>query len=154
MQENIKIKGLATSKLKIINYDNLSDHEYILCSGDEIYHKNSRDHIELENFKDTLKQLIKNKPTTNNPIDIQDVKKDVNKKHDLRNNKVVKKNVEEEKKVIDDESPKRKSFREKAKKFNSSDKPMKKSKSRKINKNLGILSKKTEEEKRQGWWTQ
>jgi len=154
MRENIKIKGPAISKLKIINYDNLSDHEYIICNNDEIYHKNCRDHIELENFKDTLKELIKNKPMLNNPNNIQDVKKHVEKKDGLTNNKTIVKHVEEEKKVIDNESPKRKSFREKAKKFNSSDKPMKKSKSRKMNENLSILSNKTEEEKRQGWWTQ
>ena len=149
MRESIKVKVQTLSKLKIINYDNLSDHEYIICSNDEIYHKNCRDHLELENFKDTLKQLIKNKPVISNSNN-----RDFEKKVDVRNNETVLKNIEGEKKVIDDESTKRKSFREKAQKFNSTDKPIKKKKSRKINKNLGIISNKTDEEKRQGWWTQ
>ena len=154
MLESIKIKAQNLSKLKIIDYNKLSDHEYIICNNDEIYHKNCRDHLELENFKDTLKQLIKNKPVINNSHNNRDIKKDVGKNVDIKNNKTDLKNVEDEKKVIEKESTKRKSFREKAQKFNSTDKPMKKNKSRNINKNLGIISKKTDEEKRQGWWTQ
>ena len=52
--------------------------------------------MELENFKDTLKQLIKNKPVTSNSNN-----RNFEKKVDVRNNKTVLKNTEGEKKVID-----------------------------------------------------
>ncbi|MFL2662832.1 MAG: hypothetical protein ACJ0G0_04995 [Alphaproteobacteria bacterium] len=50
-------------------------------------------------------------------------------------------------------SSKRKSFREKAKKFNSSDAKITKT-TKKSKQKVGILTKKKDDEKRQGWWSQ
>jgi hypothetical protein len=50
-------------------------------------------------------------------------------------------------------SSKRKSFREKAKKFNSSDAKITKT-TKKPKQKVGILTKKKDDEKRQGWWSQ
>ena len=49
-------------------------------------------------------------------------------------------------------SARRKSFREKAKKFNASETKKKKITTKK--QKIGILSKNKNQEKRQGWWTQ
>ena len=72
------------------------------------------------------------------------------------NKKLVKgiKKVEEKYNSEDNEvSLKRKSFREKAKEFNSSDTKIKKS-SKKPKQKVAILTKKKDDQKRQGWWSQ
>ena len=64
------------------------------------------------------------------------------------------KKVEEKYNSEDNEvSLKRKSFREKAKEFNSSDTKIKKS-SKKPKQKVAILTKKKDDQKRQGWWSQ
>ena len=56
MLKNLNLKKVAIKKLKILNFEKLSDHEYVICSREEIYHKNCHENLEI----DSLQEMIKN----------------------------------------------------------------------------------------------
>ncbi len=152
MLKNLNLKKVAIKKLKILNFEKLSDHEYVICSREEIYHKNCHENLEI----DSLQEMIKNsgKRSDENRLD-SEVNSNLLKKNE-NNKKPIKgmKNVEDKYNSENSEvSLKRKSFREKAKEFNSSDTKIKKS-SKKPKQKVAILTKKKDDQKRQGWWSQ
>ena len=51
MLKNLNLKKISIKKLKILNFERLSDHEYVICSKDEIYHKNCHENLEIDSFK-------------------------------------------------------------------------------------------------------
>ncbi len=152
-----KMEEFSSKKINIKKFEILNDHEYIICSKDQILHKNCQDHIELENLKEIIES--KTEPIVNSYNKLNAKHKDQNynspkkeiKNEDMNANKSFKSN--EDIKLEQTDSKKRVSFREKAKNFNSTiTKPKKKllrSKS-----DVAVLQKKKNYEKRQGWWTQ
>ena len=152
MLKNLNLKKVSIKKLKILNFERLSDHEYVICSREEIYHKNCHENLEI----DSLQEIIKNrgKRSDENRLDSEAnsnlLKKNENNKKPIKGMK----KVEDKYNSENSEVPlKRKSFREKAKEFNSSDTKIKKS-SKKPKQKVAILTKKKDDQKRQGWWSQ
>ena len=152
MLKNLNLKKISIKKLKIMNFERLSDHEYVICSKDEIYHKNCHENLEIDSFQEIIKNSGKrsnqNRPDTEANSNLLE-KNENNKKLIKEAKKVEEKYNSQESEV----SLKRKSFREKAKKFNSSDTQIKKS-SKKPKQKVAILTKKENDQKRQGWWSQ
>ena len=152
MLKNLNLKKVAIKKLKILNFEKLSDHEYVICSREEIYHKNCHENLEI----DSLQEIIKNrgKRSDENRLDSEAnsnlLKKNENNKKPIKGMKKVEDKYNSENSEV---SLKRKSFREKAKEFNSSDTKIKKS-SKKPKQKVAILTKKKDDQKRQGWWSQ
>ena len=152
MLKNLNLKKVAIKKLKILNFEKLSDHEYVICSREEIYHKNCHENLEI----DSLQEIIKNrgKRSDENRLDSEAnsnlLKKNENNKKPIKGMKNVEDKYNSENSEV---SLKRKSFREKAKEFNSSDTKIKKS-SKKPKQKVAILTKKKDDQKRQGWWSQ
>ena len=152
MLKNLNLKKVAIKKLKILNFERLSDHEYVICSREEIYHKNCHENLEI----DSLQEIIKNrgKRSDENRLDSEAnsnlLKKNENNKKSIKGMKKVEDKYNSENSEV---SLKRKSFREKAKEFNSSDTKIKKS-SKKPKQKVAILTKKKDDQKRQGWWSQ
>ena len=152
MLKNLNLKKVSIKKLKILNFERLSDHEYVICSREEIYHKNCHENLEI----DSLQEIIKNrgKRSDENRLDSEAnsnlLKKNENNKKPIKGMKKVEDKYNSENSEV---SLKRKSFREKAKEFNSSDTKIKKS-SKKPKQKVAILTKKKDDQKRQGWWSQ
>ena len=152
MLKNLNLKKISIKKLKILDFERLSDHEYVICSKDEIYHKNCHENLEI----DSLQEIIKNrgKRSHQNRFDSQAnsnlIKKNENNKKLIKGMKRAEEKINSEDNEV---SLKRKSFREKAKEFNSSGNKTKKS-SKKLKQEVGILTKKKNDQKRQGWWSQ
>jgi len=152
MLKNLNLKKVSIKKLKILNFERLSDHEYVICSREEIYHKNCHENLEI----DSLQEMIKNsgKRSDENRLDSEAnsnlLKKNENNKKPIKGMKKVEDKYNSENSEV---SLKRKSFREKAKEFNSSDTKIKKS-SKKPKQKVAILTKKKDDQKRQGWWSQ
>ena len=152
MLKNLNLKKVSIKKLKILNFERLSDHEYVICSREEIYHKNCHENFEI----DSLQEIIKNrgKRSDENRLDSEAnsnlLKKNENNKKPIKGMKKVEDKYNSENSEV---SLKRKSFREKAKEFNSSDTKIKKS-SKKPKQKVAILTKKKDDQKRQGWWSQ
>ena len=152
MLKNLSLKKISIKKLKILNFERLSDHEYVICSKDEIYHKNCHENLEIDSLQEIIKK--RGKRSHQNRHDSQ-ANSNLLKKNE-NNKKLIKgiKKVEEKDNSEDSEvSLKRKSFREKAKEFNSSDTKIKKS-SKNPKQKVAILTKKKNDQKRQGWWSQ
>ena len=152
MLKNLNLKKVSIKKLKILNFERLSDHEYVICSREEIYHKNCHENLEI----DSLQEIIKNrgKRSDENRLDSEAnsnlLKKNENNKKPIKGMKKVEDKYNSENSEV---SLKRKSFREKAKEFISSDTKIKKS-SKKPKQKVAILTKKKDDQKRQGWWSQ
>ena len=152
MLKNLNLKKVSIKKLKILNFERLSDHEYVICSREEIYHKNCHENLEI----DSLQEMIKNsgKRSDENRLDSEVnsnlLKKNENNKKPIKGMKKVEDKYNSENSEV---SLKRKSFREKAKEFISSDTKIKKS-SKKPKQKVAILTKKKDDQKRQGWWSQ
>ena len=68
MLKNLNLKKISIKKLKILNFERLSDHEYVICSKDEIYHKNCHENLEIDSFQEIIKNSGKrsnqNRPDT------------------------------------------------------------------------------------------
>ena len=152
MVKNLNSKKISIKELKILNFERLSDHEYIICSKDEIYNKNCHENLEI----DSVQEVIKNRSRKSHKTRI-DSKVSLNLLEENENNqKPLKDELNVEGKIDSENievSSKRKSFREKAKKFNSSDAKITKT-TKKSKQKVGILTKKKDDEKRQGWWSQ
>ncbi len=129
---NISNKTIISKKVLIINYPNLKENEFLVCSSTEILYKNCHEKSDIENFVDYLK--------------VEDIKSENNGSDDL------------DKEVLP--VKKRVSYRAKAMDFDNKTKKLVKkknitSKNKKIH-DIKVLpsERKKKEEKRQGWWNQ
>jgi hypothetical protein len=152
MLKNLNSKKISIKELKILNFERLSDHEYVICSKDEIYNKNCHENLEIDSFQELIKNRNRKYHKTRSETRASSSLLEENK----NNKKPLKDELDFERKIDSEDievSSKRKSFREKAKKFNSSDAKIKRT-TKKSKQKVGILTKKKDDEKRQGWWSQ
>ncbi len=119
VKKTLNLKKMSIKKLKILDFENLNNHEYLICSKDEIYHKNCHEDLGIENFQDVIKNRGKkskyHEPLIQNESSLEEKIKDTIKSSQpiiKAENKTNLKNI--------GTSARRKSFREKAKKFNAS----------------------------------
>ena len=152
MLKNLNLKKISIKKLRILNFERLSDHEYVICNKDEIYHKNCHEDFEIDSFQEIIKNCSKRSHQIRLDSQINSNLPEKNK----NNKKLIKGMTKVETKINTNDrevSSKRKSFREKAKEFNSSGTKIPKN-SKTPKQKVGILTKKKDDQKRQGWWSQ
>ncbi len=151
LEGNSNYKVFENRKGSIIEDHELKELDYIIYKYDEIILTNIDSEIDMEKLRNLTKGKIPFKKDNRDNM--------VNKKNkkEFKKNVAISSNTENNIKDSEEESvilTKRKSYRQKVKDFKSN--KLKRNDSNKVskNKNLEVIKKQENQEKRQGWWSQ
>ena len=150
LEQNSNSKVFEKRKGSIIIDHELKELDFIICKQSEVILTN----LEAEIDPDKLINLTKITKKLRNNTDVHRIKKTKNKPKDdpatLNSEDIIEGSNKE-----NEISIKRKSYRQKVKDFKTNKlKPESSTKIPKSNKNLEIIKKQDNQEKKQGWWTQ
>ena len=150
LEQNSNSKVFQKTKGSVIIDHELKELDFIICKQSEVILTN----LEAEIDPDKLINLTKISKKLSNNTDVHRVKKTKNKPKDdpatLDAEDIIEGSSKE-----NEISIKRKSYRQKVKDFKTNKlKPESSTKIPKSNKNLEIIKKQDNQEKKQGWWTQ
>ncbi len=150
LEKNSNSKVFEERKGRIVIDDELKELNFVICKQSEVILTNVEREIDPEKLSNLTKENKKLKKKT----DDYRIKKTKHIPEDKSVTLNSKDNIQNS--TIDNEiSTKRKSYRQKVKDFKTNKlKPEKSAKIPKNNKNLEIIKKQENHEKKQGWWTQ